>query len=263
MKEITPSKLYKYQSCNDYTFSNLKKRRLWFSKPESFNDPFDCDINFEIVDITQDNLRLLFERIRASAPDKNGLDKKYLLSGRINQTFMNYVIQFSLMGIAEYKKKWAQIGVACFSEIKDNILMWSHYANGHQGFCLEFDTTFSPFIETEKETPIKVHYSNSYPPLSLLNILNSNLPPLPKTLLGTKSLHWCYEAEWRVLSFIGDIEYPYKEVALTGVYFGCRMKESDKSNIATILADSPTRLYQMQKSNAEFRITPKEIYYAR
>ena len=31
-------------------------------------------------------------------------------------------------------------GVCCFSEKKDDILMWSHYADGHKGFCLEFIT---------------------------------------------------------------------------------------------------------------------------
>jgi len=259
VKESVPAKLYKYQSCNSYSFSNLKKGCLWFSKPEDFNDPFDCDINFEIMDVTQENLRLLFEHMRASVSDKNRFDKKYLLqSGNINKAFTDDVKKFALMGIAEYRKKWMQIGVTCFSEKNDDVLMWSHYANGHQGFCLEFDTTFSPFIETEKDTPIKVHYSNSYPPLSLADILNRNLPPLPKNLFGTKSLHWCYEAEWRILSSVGNIEYPYKATALTGVYFGCKMKEADKSAIASMLGDSPTQLYQMQRSDTEFNVAPRK-----
>lgn len=29
--------------------------------------------------------------------------------------------------------------VACFSETYDNFLMWSHYASGHSGVCLEFE----------------------------------------------------------------------------------------------------------------------------
>jgi hypothetical protein len=262
MIETTPPKLYKYQSCNQFTFGNLIKRHLWFSKPNNFNDPFDCDINFEIVDITSENLRALYEHMRESVKDqdKRAFDEEFLELGHTNKKFTDYTVKLALMGIEEYKKKWAQTGVACFSEKNDDILMWSHYANGHQGFCLEFDTTLPPFIETEKETSIKVRYSNSYPPLSLTDILNRNLPPLPKNLLGTKSLHWCYEAEWRVLSFIGNIEYPYREVALTGVYFRCKMKESDKETIAAILADSPTRRYQMQRSNDGFKVLPNEIF---
>ena len=29
-------------------------------------------------------------------------------------------------------------GVICFSAIWNHILMWSHYANSHQGFCIGF-----------------------------------------------------------------------------------------------------------------------------
>ena len=31
------------------------------------------------------------------------------------------------------------IHVACFSETKESILMWSHYADNHKGFCVEYD----------------------------------------------------------------------------------------------------------------------------
>jgi hypothetical protein len=30
-------------------------------------------------------------------------------------------------------------GLLCFSESWDHLLMWSHYANKHQGICLGFD----------------------------------------------------------------------------------------------------------------------------
>ena len=29
-------------------------------------------------------------------------------------------------------------GAFSMSQLKDNILMWSHYANQHKGFCIEF-----------------------------------------------------------------------------------------------------------------------------
>ena len=81
MKDTATSKLYKYQSFNGQTISNLIKRCLWFSKPEDFNDPFDCDINFEVIDVTQENLNLLFVHMRETAQDKMGFDKKYLSDG--------------------------------------------------------------------------------------------------------------------------------------------------------------------------------------
>src|SRR5215471_4778417 len=116
MTETVPLKLYKYQACNEYAFGNLKKRCLWFSKPEEFNDPFDCDINFEITDVTEENLKLLFEHMRASAENKNGFDQKYLQGKSINKTFKEDVVKFSLMATTVIKNKWSSVGVACLSE---------------------------------------------------------------------------------------------------------------------------------------------------
>jgi hypothetical protein len=262
MKEAVPPKLYKYQSYNEYSFSNLRKGCLWFSKPKDFNDPFDCDINFEIVDVTQENLNLHFAHMRESAQDKTGFDKVYLDGGKVNEIFAENVKKFALKATDQAKTQWANIGVTCLSEKSDDILMWSHYSYGHQGFCLEFDTSYSPFTEIGKDNLIKVHYSDSYPPLSLLDMHN-RLPPLPRNLLATKSTHWSYEAEWRLFLTLGGFEYPYDKPALTGIYFGCKMKENDKVTIASILAGSPTLLHQMQKSKDKFKIISNEIYSAR
>jgi hypothetical protein len=262
MKEVAPSKLYKYQSCNVQTISNLRKRCLWFSKPEDFNDPFDCDINFEIIDVTQENLNLLFVHMRESAQDKVGFDKKYLSDGKINAVWAEDAIKFSLMATTHVKKLWANIGVTCLTEKNNDILMWSHYTYGHQGFCLEFDASYSPFTERSKESLIRVHYSDSFPPLSLSDLLHDKQPQLPKNLLATKSSHWSYEAEWRVFSTTSG-EYSYDQAALTGIYFGCKMKENDKATIASAIAGSATRLYQMHRSNDRFKVLPSEIYNVR
>lgn len=259
-----PPKLYKYQSWDYYAFNNLRQKHLWFSKPESFNDPFDCDINFTITDINEENINSLFNFCLESANDKKAFNAKYSQGGKFNNKFRDDVVNFALMATNLVKEKqWAKIGVACFSEDNDNILMWSHYTNSHQGFCLEFDTNCAPFKPTKTKNLLKVNYSesNSYPALSLKDIPN-NLD-LINTQLGTKSLHWKYENEWRLFSAIGNKEYPFDRAALTGVYFGCRMKNEDKNAIALILADLPTRLYQMQRSETEFKVASKEIFNAR
>jgi len=247
-----PAKLYKYQPCTDYSFGNLARRSVWFSKPETFNDPFDCDINFKIIDVTAENVKAMVVR----------------MGGANGKSFSNDdAINMALAATEIVKKKqWAKTGVACFTEESENILMWSHYADNHRGFCLEFDTSYHPFKPFKTETVIKVNYADSYPSLSINDIpqkILSHSLSLPKTLLGTKSLHWCYENEWRIFFEIGNKESAYEKSALTGVYFGCKMKEADKAKIASILTDSPTRMYQMKRSNSEFIVTKEEIYSVR
>jgi hypothetical protein len=38
-------------------------------------------------------------------------------------------------------------GVACFSALPDDLLMWAHYADKHRGVCLKFvGNRFEPVI---------------------------------------------------------------------------------------------------------------------
>ena len=39
------------------------------------------------------------------------------------------------------------LGIFCLSERSDDILMWSHYSNGHRGVCLQFNLLNSELIE--------------------------------------------------------------------------------------------------------------------
>jgi hypothetical protein len=247
-----PPRLYKYQSCNDYSLQNLEHHSLWFSKPETFNDPFDCDINFRIVDVIDENVKAMVTRVGGTS------GKSISSDGAVKMALATTEIV--------KKKQWAEIGVACFTEESENILMWSHYADNHRGFCLEFDTNYYPFKPFKTETVIKINYADSYPALSLNDIpqkILSQSISLPKILLGTKSSHWCYEKEWRIFLKKGNKDCPYDKLALTGIYLGCKMKDEDKAKIASILGDSPTRMYQMKRSNSEFIVTKEEIYSVR
>ena len=42
------------------------------------------------------------------------------------------------------------MGVTCFTEDCTNLLMWSHYAENHTGFCLEFDASNEFFSNVRK-----------------------------------------------------------------------------------------------------------------
>lgn len=258
MTDIPPKKLYKYLSCNNYTFENLRNGCLWFAKPKNFNDPFDCDINLKIVDATEDNLKKCFDLMRLQVPDKMKFDRIFLQNGRVNKEFESFIIKAAQAGIDEHLKEWNQIGVACFSEKHDDILMWSHYTNSHQGICLEFDTKSSPFFIENKEAVIKVSYSETYPILELSEVVASGGKlRLLRRLLGTKSSHWSYEAEWRLIAKIGDFAHQYDKGSLTGIYLGCKITEENKEIIKSIVGAS-TPIYEKQRSPIEFKVIVKE-----
>ncbi|MGT2429382.1 DUF2971 domain-containing protein [Cupriavidus basilensis] len=70
--------------------------------------------------------------------------------------------------------------------------MWAHYADSHKGICLEFDAT-SVFMAHAQE----VKYSGER---AAINFTDSKDAMLEKALL-TKSDHWSYESEWRLIRY--------------------------------------------------------------
>jgi hypothetical protein len=70
----------------------------------------------------------------------------------------------------------------------------------------------------------------------------------------TKSEHWSYEREWRILQVPGNKGYQL-DFAITSIIFGLRMAESDKYTIRNLLRDRPEiNFKQAQKSGTHFRV---------
>jgi hypothetical protein len=149
-------------------------------------------------------------------------------------------------------------GIACFSEVVDNILMWAHYADGHRGFCLEFDTKNMHFSKA-----FPVTYSDFLPTMHLTKVLiqeddDNNL----MDMITTKSSLWSYEKEWRLFHKEGDTKYGIGVETLTGVYFGCEMPFVHKEIISLILDNSPTKLYETKRVNGKFKLDFHSVEYA-
>ncbi len=259
MTNKPPPKLYKYQAYKVQTLDNLKRRCLWFSKPVKFNDPFDCAISFEIKGITQDDWQVIFDWAKAETNEfaKVTFEAKYNQNGQPNDRFKNHIIKISKDLLEKQKEiMFYTRGLACFSEKVDDILMWGHYADGHHGFCLEFDTSYEPFLKA-----FPVTYSDTFPTLNPVDILVRRMYIHLLKNSTTKASEWSYEKEWRIFHEEGDKEYFVDVKALTGIYFGCRMPKVHKEVIALVLRGSPTQLYEMKRSEEEFKVSFEAVEY--
>ena len=94
-------------------------------------------------------------------------------------------------------------GMLCYSASWKNLVMWAHYANGHKGLCLGFDTSVLPPGSVQK-----VNYAQSMPSdddyfarrkETPNNVSKKEQDKFKKKFLFTKSSHWKYEIEWRIL----------------------------------------------------------------
>lgn len=138
--------------------------------------------------------------------------------------------------------------VCCFSEINDNILMWSHYADGHQGICLCFKAKKYLNGKSEYTMPIyepntgqraaylgefkKVCYDHN-DDLCVLNALDNQNKnsKVAEDQIYKKLYFWEYEHEYRMIlpeSHINKNEiFEYDKESLVGVIFGLRIDKKD------------------------------------
>jgi len=115
--------------------------------------------------------------------------------------------------------------------------MWSHYADHHKGFCVEFSRTPQNGLgDIDKTNP--VIYSCAYPAI------------VPGTfdVLLTKSIEWRHEAEWRLINDMGDVELPLLGDTvlgdITAIIFGLKMPLEHRTTIKTILSNNSKILYK-------------------
>ena len=90
-----------------------------------------------------------------------------------------------------------------------NWLMWSHYANGHSGCCIEVDLLPHSSLQVKR-----VNYIQNVVELS--EIISG------EELLSNKSEIWDYENEVRVFT-----KSSYVQVVIKGITFGCRVSNKD------------------------------------
>ena len=115
-------------------------------------------------------------------------------------------------------------GMFCLSEVNDNPLMWSYYADSHKGVCIEYSTSENQLFGCDL-TP--VHYAKSYPKLSSADYPDS---AYVRKYLSTKSDHWEHEREWRIIYDKLGVQIAPPE-DLTAVILGCEVSSDDLGQI--------------------------------
>jgi len=252
-----PQKLYKYENWNERSLANLKNQQLYFSDPRSFNDPFDCSIDFRVAEMSEEEFDQIHSHFLSICPDKNVFRKKF--GDTCNESFKSYIIPVIKDRLKEATDMFFRNrGVTCFSESNIEILMWSHYAKSHTGFCLEFDTSFAPFSKARE-----VDYSKSFPELNPTQILIDKDKFEPLIISLTKHKSWKYEKEWRAFHAAPHTLYRYSSEALTGIYFGANMDPAHSDIIASFVhAQNPdTVFYKAEKSKTKFSVEFKKMSF--
>ena len=160
-----------------------------------------------------------------------------------------------------------------FSKEINNILMWSHYANGHRGVAFEFERT--KFSDRARD----ISYPKDNTRLTFKSYLYGKEMEIQHTdIIYTKSPHWEYEQEVRVLGGInegperpiikitndnGNINYfcKMKRDTIKSIYFGLEILNKDKDQIiGCINKQQPhIQVHQMKRHTKKFKVIPHPI----
>jgi hypothetical protein len=198
----TPQFLYKYHSLSLNLMEMMTSAEFYMSPKSELNDPLDSAV---IIDV-EDYLNLYLERYPSFRNDEAHIK-------RVKHVFSTQLEKFDNEWVTELDEFHSSLKVTCFTEDGNNSLMWSHYANNHNGVCLKFDLSKDSNLQNNV---LPVEYKDE-----LVKV--KQLADFSKSLL-TKLKTWEVEKEWRILS--EKKKFSFKQEALVEIVFGLRVPDS-------------------------------------
>lgn len=206
----------------------------YFASPSSFNDPFDCRPNFTIDGPPDGVRKYLLGMWARQAPHLSDNQRQAEVSSILADPSRDPRIpENNKIFAATYDTLvTARVGVLCFSEVYDDILMWSHYADCHKGICLVYETKYEFFAHAQP-----VRYQAKRP---VVNPVTQSTEQMLDNAIFTKSTAWAYEKEWRILHYnqgVGERQSP--PIALKAIILGVAMSHSERKLVESWAEASP------------------------
>ncbi|NTW73167.1 MAG: DUF2971 domain-containing protein [Eubacteriaceae bacterium] len=282
-----PKSIFKYRAINKNSIKNLEEDVVWLADPSKFNDPYDCahTVDFSRVQkmqsselfrkfmqkqgsdldlsedqkktlaISQDPLSDLMEiDLLKESPEKRETVKSSFLSDQ-NKRHEKLAITSSKTFVSNFK-------LCSFSERKDSMSMWAHYASDHHGLCVEYDLEKISPKDYRRRFMYPVIYDNKmFDATELymkgkedkdLNILRWHLAAL------VKSKDWEYEKEWRLVFpySIIDSERSYNMGKPKMVYMGTKIRQKNQDQLAEICTRRNIPFVKMKPHHSVYKMVP-------
>lgn len=151
--------------------------------------------------------------------------------------------KYILKGGEEITKHREDLGVCCFSLVNDNPVMWAHYTNQYQGFCIKLKNEkllksknigIKTFVSYLKDyNPSNKEFDEIVEKLNGLEVLPNKTKELFHIILRLienytwKDIKWGYEEEFRAISWTTENfhrRFKIDKEDLEEVYIGHKMK---------------------------------------
>lgn len=229
-------RFFSFRKFNEYSISDLINNEVTVSRSTAMNDPVDSIINLWAQD---ENLKELCK------------DKKHIAP--LVKSFDYYRIRSFCKGKGN-------------SPVR-NVLMWSHYADEHRGYCIKY--RFSEhFIKQEENTEHKnmyitqIHYANKNERIDIRERRIST-----QLAYATKSKPWKYEDEVRLIVYDPNNTQDFLGIELDddssieAIFFGCRCPKSTIKTIQNIIKNRPAKFENKLVKFYKMKVNPLDVYH--
>jgi len=145
--------------------------------------------------------------------------------------------------VQEVYERKIEVGIASFSDTKENELMWTHYAGNYAGICIEYYAKHLLGALPDRVELVRMGYDDLPPRISMQEVDGRHAGA--RKIFSQKKYNWAYEREWRVLGSVGKVEIESTQV-VRSIYLGSRIRYEHRSAILEALKNSAVAIYEMQ-----------------
>ena len=266
MNKGLPEILYKYRSWQenekiqeDRKFQKrfLTEKEIFFASSLVLNDPFELKIPKRYDLLTEDEiLNLACYHIIISEPNLTG--EEIVKKAVEAKSRMDYDKQLQAT-LDSLKSLKGRHGILSLTLEPMNIIMWTHYANNHQGFCIGYNTDkLMQFIstQTDKFGISPVTYTAQLPVIIPTIRAKSRLDNIISRVT-TKSIEWSYEKEFRIV-----ISEPNKVMQIPSdiveeIILGCNVSKEVEKEIKGIKERNfpHSKIIKLDTDSYEYKLT--------
>ena len=247
-KQGWPHHLFKYKPCNvQHLRSFIVDSLLYLSARSELNDPFDVKSVLDFTKVAHhppSYFKHLFKDRGLTHTKRKEIKNRLYSPEKIKNAIQNHL-----------NKEMEGTGFHSFTKSHRDLLMWSHYADGHRGVCMVFSTAhdIDTFISA-----LPVSYQQSLPVIEYSQDIGGDL--VKKAFL-TKAKPWRYEDERRIFCPKLAKKFLYFDPAsLVGLIFGANISTENEENIRGLIDERvakglpPLKIYRAYQSENEYKL---------
>lgn len=250
---------------SELELENFENNQIWLSSPFDFNDPYDSKPLFNPDIILKESLndekikKIMFQNAGTEDVNSEEFKEKFKQILKLYQTlFLDITLS---------------LRIGCFTQNNyTNILMWSHYANCHSGYCIEYDMTQIQYENFFSRFMYPVIYSKDIFDLSghLISALKYSIykeQPFNNLIAMVliplfKAAEWGYEKEWRLIydakNLLMKSNLANAPVPKT-IYLGTKIDAVHKEKLINIARRKQIGIYEMQMKGNEYSLIKNSL----